>query len=158
MKTDRMAVLALGCVGTFAIAAPALGAKGDTVKTGTYKGSKLQLKVAKKSMTPSEVDQPVVKGDCLITNTQERSTSSFSITPKLKFKGKRPKVGVKYVRTLHITGKNPVGLPVTTDWKLTVKFSKAKKAKVTVEYKYKSVGTKGSTLCAGKGSDTVRRK
>lgn len=158
MKTDRMAALAMGCAGALALTAPALADKGDTVKTGTYKGSTLHLKVAKKSLTPSELDQPVVKGECVISNTGERSQDSFSIPPNLKFKGKRPKVGIKSVRKIYQASKNPVGLPVTVDWKLTVKFSKAKKAKVTVEYKYKSVGTRGSTDCTGKGSDTVKRK
>ena len=156
MRSDRMA-LAVGCAGALAVAAPALGAKGDTVKTGTYNGATLNLKVAKKSMTPSEVDQPVVKGECLISNTGERSQTTFSISA-MKFKGKRPKIGRKSVRTIHIESKNPRGLPETTDYKLTVKFSTAKKAKVTLSYKSKSTGTLGSTTCSGKASDTVKRK
>ena len=157
MKSDRMAALAVGCGGVLALTAPALGAQGDTVKTGTYTGSTLKLKVAKKSMSPSEVDQPVVKGECVISNTGERSQTTFSIAA-MKFKGKRPKIGIKSFRTIRIESKNPRGLPETTNYKLTVKFSTAKKAKVTVEYKSKSTGTLGSTTCSGKARDTVKRK
>ena len=145
--------LAVGCAAALALAAPALAAKGDTVATGTYAGSKLSLKVAKKSMTPSEVDQPFVKGSCLISNTGARSQRSFSLGTR-KFKGKRPKVGFKSVRKIRFERKNPKGPPDTTDYRLTVQFSTATKAKITIGYKSKS----GNTTCTAKGSDTVRLK
>ena len=152
MNPDRMA-LAVGCAAALALAAPAVAAKGDTLATDTYAGAKLSLKVAKKSMTLSEVDQPVVKGSCLVSDTGARSQRSFSLGT-LKFKGKRPRIGFKHVRKIHSERKNPTGPPETTDYKLTVRFSTATKAKITVGYKSKA----DTTTCTAKGSDTVRPK
>jgi hypothetical protein len=115
-----------------------------------YNGSKLDLKVNRKFV--QTIPSGGFRGKCVEPDFPPGTskTDTHSIGAR-KYKGKRPRIGIKSVRKRQLDGKNELGRPFTADFTLTVKFSTAKKAKVTYEYERIT----GSEVCTGKATFKV---
>ena len=154
MSREHLAIAAVGCVGALAIAGVASADTGESVKIRTYEGAKLRVRVAPRRLTLSEVRRPVVRRRCVVSKTGRRRVDSFSIGVNT-FRGKRPTVGGKSVRSRHTERKLPTGGVETIDLTLTLKFISHTKARLVVKLKSRSPGPTGTVRCVGRATDTV---